>query len=641
MPPYKQACELSIKVMKASYELNKRIVDNRLKLNRVSSAKIKQKFGILDAIGAEMISSIGALSAYVAGSIVGAISKTASTFIESVMYLLLQILLSAPTVVFSLVAIPLDRALKAVAEERIYLMRAQMNMNTIIQILSKWTVRVAGNEYYQQIKDSMWYLEQAINFIGEIVQGLSGPNAVFSESAYRRVHDNIQKAYDITKPFSMIDDRLGLTDKLESKRNDNLQKEKSKIDTRYMAQMNKLKDWYTKDPDKFRNEYSAQTVILETKWKEELHDADLKASYQAIIDKGIYYKAAGGAKAEFASDMQALSIAVSDLYNNMKKAYERYLEYHNLCNTIYNIRTVIKALISELVEMIRMAGNAAGKPLIGTLNNARAMLQATYNSFDKMAIKNTKMEMASRLSSGHIAIGAADSMMHARITNSLIALINADDVLESGAEEFDEFIKRLYNIPDWDGKIGVWAVDLVGCTTPPYIQLIADSFDLLTKVFSGEAPEKIYEMNGRYRKLLNHNGYVGDVLNSYHPYRASEVVDLTNILSNAGLLQEFTQTLSILNLTSVVASSFSDGVSDMVPSLKNCKRSYPELYKDRDTIETYLMMGIGFSTHHYCNTAMSNIEDKRMSDMARSIRFKCFDIPGMINPKKDLISRPL
>ena len=291
--------------------------------------------------------------------------------------------------------------------------------------------------------------------------------------------------------------------------------------------------------------------------------------------------------------------------------------------------------------MIRIAGNAAGKPLKAPLNHAMAMLQATYNSFEKVTIKNTKMEMASRLSSGHIVIGAADSMMHSRITNSLIDLINADDVLENGSEEFDEFIKRLYDIPDWDGKIGTWAVDLVGCATPPYIQLIADSFDLLTKVFSGEAPEKIQEMYDRYRKLLNHNNYVDGVLNSYHPYRASEVIDLESLLSNAGLLQGFTQSLSMSSLVVVVTASFSDGVSDMLPNLKNCKRSYPELYKDNDTIEANAMTGIGFSTHHFSNAAMTGIEDNRLEDMVKGIRFRSFDIPGMINPKKDLISSPL
>jgi len=220
-------------------------------------------------------------------------------------------------------------------------------------------------------------------------------------------------------------------------------------------------------------------------------------------------------------------------------------------------------------------------------------------------------------------------------------LINADDVLENGSEEFDEFIKRLYDIPDWDGKIGTWAVDLVGCATPPYIQLIADSFDLLTKVFSGEAPEKIQEMYDRYRKLLNHNNYVDGVLNSYHPYRASEVIDLESLLSNAGLLQGFTQSLSMSSLVVVVTASFSDGVSDMLPNLKNCKRSYPELYKDNDTIEANAMTGIGFSTHHFSNAAMTGIEDNRLEDMVKGIRFRSFDIPGMINPKKDLISSPL
>ena len=66
-----------------------------------------------------------------------------------------------------------------------------------------------------------------------------------------------------------------------------------------------------------------------------------------------------------------------------------------------------------------------------------------------------------------------------------------------------------------------------------------------------------------------------------------------------------------------------------------------ELYKDNDTIEANAMTGIGFSTHHFSNAAMTGIEDNRLEDMVKGIRFRSFDIPGMINPKKDLISSPL
>lgn len=641
MPPYKQACEITVAASVAKYRYTKRIMDNTRKLNKLLGIKAKKKFGIIDDLGAEMVSAVSSLSSYIAESVTGTLSKIASTFIESVMFLLLQILLSAPTVVFSLVAIPHDRALKLVAEERLYLMRARGNLNTIIQILSKWTLLGASNEYYQQIKDSMHYLQEAIRFIQEIIQGLSGPNATFNESAYRRVHDNIQAAYEITQPISIISDRLGLNDELENKRNDNLQKEKDKIDARYIRIMNELKGWYAKDVDKRKNEYNAKVIIIEAQWKEELHYAELKADQQAVVDKGVYYKAVGGMKAEFSSDMQSLSIAVSDLYNNMKKAFSCYSEYHILCNTIYNMRKLIKNLISEIIEFIKMSGNAAGKPLIATFKRARAMLQVTYDSFDKVTIKNKKTEMASKLSVGHVSIGATDSMLHARISKSLIDLINADDVLESGSEDFDEFIKRLYEIPDWDGKIGIWAIDLVGCVTPPYVQLIADAFDLIVKVFSDPeaARDKVYEIDGRYRKLLSHNNNVDTVLKSYSPYRESEVIDLMNILSNAGYLQEFSQGLSVMNLVTVITGSFADGVSDMIPSLKNCKRSYGELFKDDETIEACQMNGMGFLTHHYNNNIMSKIEDGRVDDMATKARFENFDIPGMINPKKDLISR--
>jgi hypothetical protein len=342
----------------------------------------------------------------------------------------------------------------------------------------------------------------------------------------------------------------------------------------------------------------------------------------------------GGLKAEFSLDMQLLAVEVSGLYNNLKMAYDRYIEYHSLCNTIYNIRNLIKNIISELITLISGIGNSAGKAASSPLEEASTLLEVTKDMFDKMAVNNSNFEMASKIIIGHATISSADELLHATITQSLIDMINADDILMSGNKEFDKFISKLEMIPDWDSKPGVWAINLQASATPPYIQLVVDAFGLIGKVFVNKEAsyDSVISMDNRFKQLSNHNLYVYNVLMSYQPYRTAEAGDLMNILSKAGLLDSFAKSISVVNIIeSVISTVVKGGLDDEIPNLKNCSISYTDLFGDPAIAESFAMSGTDIPAPQYDINFISKIEDSLFTQMGNRSYIENFSVPNMLS----------
>jgi hypothetical protein len=655
MAPSRQACEILLTLHNKIYKILNTIEENRRKVNSYASNKAKVRFGIInliDVVGAEVLSAIASVASSVAESISGSVSKMASSFIEAVLSQILKIILSFPTAIFSLVAIPHDAAMVAVNDERRYLSRARRNMATIMQILGKWAIRISNAEYYKQIKDSIPYLNNAILLISEMTKDLGGDNAFFNQETYRRVHANIQKAYDITKPYSLIDNSSQITKRLEQERLLAFNIAKEAVDKEYLSRMNVLKASYNKSVTEdlnivqyeiIKNKYNADLNKLQAEWKEAVHLAELKSSAETSVNAGAYARAIGGIKAEFSLDMQLLAVEVSGLYNNLKGAYDRYIEYHSLCNTIYNIRNLIKNLIGSLITMMNGVGNAAGKAATAPLEEASTLLEVTKDMFDKVTAKDSNFEMASKIIVGHTTIGAADESLHATITQSLVDMINADDALLSGNKKFDEFITRLAAIPDWDSIRGVWAVDLQASATPPYIQLIADAFDLISKVFSDKEAsyDSVIKMNKRFKQLINHNAYVYNTLLSYQPYRTSEAGDLMRILSKAGLLDGFAKSISVVNvIESVISTVVKGGLDDSVPNLKNCSATYKDLYGDPVVAESFAMSGCDIPAPQYDVSFISKCEDGIFTQMGNRSYIENFSIQSLLDDKS-FISQPV
>jgi hypothetical protein len=648
MAPPRQACEILLTLHNKIYTILKKIEENRLRVNTYAGERAKKKFGfisLLDIIGAEAVSAIGSLAASVAESLIGPISRIASTFVEAILSQILKILLSFPTAIFSLVAIPHEAALKAINDERYYLFRAQKSISIVMGILGKWALRISNAEYYKQIKDAIPYLNNAINLLADMIRDLGADNAFFNESTYKKIHFNIQQAYEITKPYSLIDDIGEVTKRVEEERYLVFQEKKAAIDKIYIAKTSDLKHWYNNQfSDKLsitqteiiKNKYDAYNTGLQTEWKEKLNVAELETNASASVNLSSYAKAVGGIASEFSFDIKLLGDEISNVYENMKNAYEQYIEYHNLCNTIYNIRNLIKNLINEIVSILKGSGNAAGATLIGPLDSASTLLEVTRDMFSKITVKDSNFEMASKIILGHTTIGIADETLHATITQSLIDMINADDVLQSSNQEFDEFIHKLYNIPDWDTKIGVWTVDVLYSATPPYIQLIADAFTLITTVMSDKenAYNIITTMESRFRQLFNHNNYVKNVLESYQPYKTSEAGDLTRMLSSAGLLDIFAKGLSVANIIENIISNTRAGkFNESIPTLKNCSKYYKDLYGDPAVAETFVMSMEDVSVPQYNNEYIQDTEEKLFDRMGARKYAQNFSVQNLIDEK--------
>jgi hypothetical protein len=215
-------------------------------------------------------------------------------------------------------------------------------------------------------------------------------------------------------------------------------------------------------------------------------------------------------------------------------------------------------------------------------------------------------------------------------------MINADDVLQSANQEFDEFIHKLYNILDWDTKIGVWTVDVLYSATPPCIQLIADAFTLITTVMSDKenAYNIITTMESRFRQLFNHNNYVKNVLESYQPYKISEAGDLTRMLSSAGLLDIFAKGLSVANIIENIISNTRAGkFNESIPTLKNCSKYYKDLYGDPAVAETFVMSMEDVSIPQYNNEYIQDTEEKLFDRMGARKYAQNFSVQNLIDEK--------
>lgn len=631
MPPPKQACELILNFQLATLKICRTIAKIASGMSALARKEMKLKFGLIDIadiVGAEMVAAIGSVAASTGKAMLGAISGMASALFESILSALLSILLSFPTAIFSLIAIPHDQAVKAAHKERLMLNRAKRNLRTILRIIFKWTKGFGSTKFYEQMKDALPYIQKAIDLSVDLLKGLEGydgasgdvPNAQFNENKYKSMQRNITRAINITQPHSIIDRRMQITKRVEASRQDHYDQAATVINAKYDKRRSVISKAYKKslaearqsgeslksalDIEEARSRYAIGLKILETQRKEALHLAELKAAAKATADKSAYAKAIGGIAAEFIEDMENLGKNLEDFVKNIKDAFLAYKRCQNLCNAMYRIRELITRMINEMIEMLRNAGNASAKVAIGALEGAQDILEVTKDEFvdsisrfEDSSRSISAIALSSSVVKGHSLLNTADAILNASITESLIDMINSDDVLSSGNKAFEEFYDSLERIPDWDGKsvggVTLWATNPTSAAISPYPKIISDAIKVLTKVpvlslsntqaGQVEVIAIVSDINRTFGALFVHNSEVKSVLNSYRPYMTSEAGNLKRILSNAGLLETFATGMSVAAvLTDIISASGGDLFDDTFPSYTNCYAHYRELYDNQD-----------------------------------------------------------
>lgn len=391
----------------------------------------------------------------------------------------------------------------------------------------------------------------------------------------------------------------------------------------YPSSFDDIKQRVTAVPDAVKRtyldaEYQIKVENLERARKRKLEEARLNAEYQvlkstfntegALHDSGslsaeystkLFNSYKERTSAQFSFEIKKLGDSLYDLSQSAPRALYYYKESQMFCNTIYNFRALIRSLINEIIEMFRSTGNIAASTILPVFRGAQKFLQyseETYKNamdrYEKPDDEITGSEMSVALALGHGSLILADNSLGATVTEELMSIINADSSLNKENQEYDGFVERLGMIKDWDEKRMVWAVDIDKSVVSPYAQLIADTSRALVKVpvmsFSLKEShrEQIKSLVGRInkniRKLRFHNYAVQETLSTYTPYMSSEGGNLKKILASCGLLNVFALAMSVKALKSYILGTigFGNSVINAIPTYKNCRNEYPELFGD-------------------------------------------------------------
>jgi hypothetical protein len=647
--PPREACQLIADGMEA-YAI---LIDNYEKVKKAIKESIalsaKLQYGIADpqdVIGAELVSAIASISSIAADAALGAVSKAASSIIESIMSELLTLFLAAPTAIYSLVSIPHQQAMSAVMAERSKLSQANQNLNTILEIIAKWSAKMSGVDYYQQIQSALPYIRNAIDKSQQVMSQLGnvdyyggGRNAYFDESTYNSMRLDIQYAIDILKPKSIIADKLGISNALKDAQEKNKRiaiasitrkysAKKSQIDSEYMAELGKI----PKNISALQRATAQQAIdfawankrkTLDLLKKEEMAAAEAKAAADAVTDIRIYVSRIGGIGAEFAYDVEVIGNNLLMFLLNIKNAYGNYVIYQNLCHTMVVMQDMISNLIQELISMIRASGNVAADAVLAGLRSGQALLMTAEEKLSSATPQMSAMNLSTTVIAGYGLVKSADAINSGIITQSLIDLINSDDVLQASNDRFNAFIEKLIAIPDWDGAIAVWAVNPALGRSVPYIKLIADTTTLLAIIptigMSGNTDDQIKiknqiaDINSGFYVLNKHNFIVQSTLSYYVPYVGSEVGNLMKLLSQAGLLSTFAASMSIAAITAELVSTMSSlSIDDSnIPSYDNCRKpdAYPEMF-GATTVTGAALSKLNLPSREMNPSFVGKVEDK-------------------------------
>ena len=624
------ACEALSTLLIAETKLVDDYNNIKESIQKVIDTILSIKYGIIDLadiVASELVTDVAAATSAISSAILQGVSGATNAILEQLLSELLSILLSYPDAIFSLVAIPLDRAKESALSEKNYLNLAQRNMDSVSAILYGWSKSVNGTIYYKQMVDSLPHIEKCLTLITQMLSELStstqisqNPNAVFDQNKYDKLKTDLRLAIQITTP-----NKTFISSQITKEITNNIDQERrlkvSKINARYKQLKQKLDSEYIKKittasnsgnhlqkalaTERLNLEWAEKEKALQTAKRTEvsLASADSAANFTMSFAQAksfgqdIYFK--------FALDMNILANSLSDFLTNIQRAYVQNLLCQQFCNTVYNSRNLILQLIQYLLTLLRATGNASASIATTALEGAQSLIQTVDDNFTakvdnyqhviKGQTKNSASTMATAVGTGNILLQTAQATLTGLITDSLIALINSDDILQTDSVLFDKFIGRMAKIPDWDGEPNSWCVKpLPDVATSPYIQLVADVTSMITMVpvlsFS-PLPQDKAQIRGLFSNVSagfgiieKHNIIVLDVTSSYSPYQCASSGRLIQLLKKFGLLDVFAIGLSLTNLVSNIIYIVSTSSTDIIPTISNCKKYYPDLFQDLDAI---------------------------------------------------------
>jgi hypothetical protein len=655
MAPTREAC----RILKDSYAARKKVSEDLDKIQKsirkAARFRAALKYGIVSAaefIQADVLSAAGAFASAIAESTLKAASAASKGIIEAVIGQIVKVFLSAPEYTYSLIAFPLEAARQASMAELSFLFKAREEYNRMNAIIGKWLSRdISRQGYYAQMRNALSYIAVALREIEAMIKELDGDggyqinsdqrNAMFNESRFKRIQEQILAAAQITKPQSIIDKALGITRAVTESQNEKRKELVDKITRKYaklkkdndeirqnkiialapkkninssQGQNKPLSDFFSQydkrasnlsvdlSKKRINDEWSAKNEMLEKQKQIEISVAATKAS--VAFDAKSFASNLGnnieGARDEFNVDMTTLATSAKMFLTYTARAYIQNKSAQNFCNACYKIKDLVRHLIQEMIKLTNQSGNASADGVIKSLETVDVMLDIVSEKFtDNIKQYNsgdapTPSKMVSDISVGHGLLISSSALLNGSITDSLIALINADEELYNRDVEMQLFIAALTRIPDWDDKPGVWAVDPANGHLNQYVQLLADATKASMKLVlymgvgdggSRRARALLSDMRIQFDTIKRHNTIVTATLYSYEPLRGAEITSVMSLLKQNGLFAAFAASLSIANVVAhimkkdAIRNGISNRFSD-IPTYRSCVDNHGDLFTD-------------------------------------------------------------
>lgn len=635
MAPPKAVCSAISQFIEIKEQIRQTVADIKKVIGKAIKIKSKILYGLVslaDAAASQAISAASTIASTLAQQVLSQASSLASTAIESALAPLLKILLSGPEAVFSLVSLPLEYAIKANEREAYFLDKAKYNIDLVISIFSKWTVEMSGAQFAAQMNAALPFIKTAIEKCETVIAKLevdedAGLTSQFDEATYGQMRNALSNAIEVTTPSSSIVDRERLEDNANRVAERNSSVEIKKIKARYKLERNRLiadyqavveknsgKDDIGSQADvvKAKASLGLNMTRLDSKKKIEIDAAKLKAKNAAISNPDTYTGVVRNVSEEFADDMAALWGAMNSFITNTAKAYVQYRDSQVMTISTYDIRNLINFLIEKMIDLVAKAGNGAGAAVSGplllarrTLEGVRDMYTEQLRKFNSSNESVSSVSLSTKLVAGHTLMLGVDSTLSATITDSLVALINSDELLDNQADEMNDLFKKIYDIPDWDGELGVWGVSLVNSAAAPYPRLIAAATSVVsTLATTGLVPSedsiianrnRLIRLEKTFRSVSKHNSRVRSALQSYTPPYSPYIDEFKKAMAAvpSWIIKAFLNGPTAFNTIQMVANIAGDKANTDVLGEGNiidrCTLAYPDNFPNDKGAATAMM----------------------------------------------------
>jgi hypothetical protein len=659
MPPSREACQAYLEAKSATAKLQNLFSEAWEARRKIKEASYALKYGLNRVIKvgdeslANLSSAIYSVSSDISENYIGPASKACKTLLSSIISKIISIILSAPNVLFSLVYIPLHQSRNYSESERTFLLKARSNLDIISRIVSKWSDTPTDNKYYLQMINAKDYINTALDLISEITSSMEAAKEdesitfAFNEDKFNSLQNNLNKAIEITSPSSDSETYENITVNLEKDKNriykdlstpieQKYKQDRENITNRYLDDMQSKENNTLAAKENLRRVYNVRLTAIDKERRYALLAAQDIALTRATAGGSNYRKALEDTGNSFNFDVVTLSSNLNGFNSNMHKAYDNYKKKQMMCNNVYNSKNMIRYLMNEMLSLIKSKSKSSSKEAlpIKEFNDSWTHIGVCYDKFYKLdtgavdrfekSDKNiSSIEMSLILSQGNYHLKKADSNLDSIIIDNIKKALDNKNMLVSRNNEYEKFLKDIYDIPDWDGSKGVWAVK-VSFIPAPYIKAVADSAELVVKVpaysISGNEKGKsnvnnlLLNVSKSIEKLLNHNNSVNSVLYSYEPYTNTDFYDLLSLLEKSGLMETFANYMTVSSIiTGIVEDISARGLSNEWPGYDNCRDAYPDLIPfdaDSDIIMAAANDVLSKPAHGITPDQLSKNEDK-------------------------------